>query len=125
MDTDIGHAIADYVRTVADWRRRRYDDDLRDTRNLRSADSLLEFATFIEHLPEDDPRLIRLGQLCLRGELFEPTQRVAYEVGRFRFYTEEATLDGFLTNLVGLAEADVGEHGRFGGPQVPGDEPWM
>jgi hypothetical protein len=116
--------MAEYVRSVADWRRRRYDDDLRDARNLRSAAALEEFAEFAVGLPADDPRLIRLGQLCLRGNLFEPSQQVAYEIGRFRFYTEEATLDGFLTQLVMLAEADRGEHGVFGGPQVPGDNPW-
>ena len=56
--------------------------------------------------------------------MFEPTQQVAYEMGRFRFYSEDATLDGFLTLLVELAEADRREHGVFGGPQVAGDNPW-
>ena len=124
MDEQVGRAFADYARSVAEWRRRRYDDDLRDKRNLRSADALEEFAAFIESLSADDDRLARLGQICMRGEAFEPTQQVAYELGRFRFYTEEATLDGFLTHLVGLAEADSREHGRFGGLQAPGDNPW-
>src|SRR5215213_6222048 len=124
MDELVGQAFAEYIRAVADWRRRRYDDDLRDKRNLRSADALEEFAAFIVALPADDERLNRLGQLCMRGEVFEPTQQVAYELGRFRFYTEEATLDGFLNQLVELAEVDAREHGRFGGPQVPGDDPW-
>ena len=124
MDEQVGRALAEYARSVAEWRRRRYDDDLRDRRNLRSADAIEEFASVVESLPADDVRLVRLGQLCLRGEAFEPTQQVAYELGRFRFYTEEATIDGFLTHLVELAEVDAGERGRFGGPQVPGDEPW-
>ena len=124
MDDMVGRAFADYARSVAEWRRRRYDDDLRDRRNLRSAAALEEFAAFVEALPPDDERLVRLGQLCVRGELFEPTQQLAYELGRFRFYTEEATLDGFLTQLVELAEADAREHGQFGGPQAPGDNPW-
>ena len=124
MDIDVGRALSEYIRSIAAWRRRRYDDDLRDLRNIRSADALLELAAFIEELPRDDPRLTRLGQLCLQSEVFEPTQQVAYEAGRFRFYTEEATFDGFLTNMVELAEADTREHGRFGGLQVPGDEPW-
>src|SRR5215208_6485117 len=124
MDELVGQAFAEYIRAVADWRRRRYDDDLRDKRNLRSADALEEFAAFIESLSADDDRLARLGQICMRGETFEPTQQVAYELGRFRFYTEEATLDGFLTHLVELAEADAREHGQFGGLQAPGDNPW-
>lgn len=124
MDEGVGRPFAAYIRSVAEWRRRRYDDDLRDRRNLRSADALEEFAEYVAACPVDDQRMVRLGQLCLRGEQFEPTQQVAYEIGRFRFYGEEATFDGFLTQLVELAEADAREHGRFGGPQVPGDDPW-
>lgn len=117
-------AFGEYIRSVAEWRRRRYDDDLRDRRNLRSADALDAFAAFVESLPETDARLTRLGQLAIHGETFEPSQQVAYELGRFRFFSEEATFDGFLTQLVELAEADHRERGQFGGPQVPGDNPW-
>lgn len=124
MDEQVGRAFAAYARSVAEWRRRRYDDDLRDRRNIRTAEALEEFATFLETLPTDDERLERIGRYCQRGEVFEPTQQVAYELGRFRFYAEDATLEGFLTQLVELAEADAREHGRFGGPQVPGDDPW-
>jgi len=116
--------MADYLRLTADWRRRRYDDDLRDTRNLRSAAALEELATHVLDLPEDDPRLQRLGQLAMDGQMFAPGQQTAYEVGRFRFFSPDAGLDAFLDVLVELAEADAGEHGRFGGAQVPGDEPW-
>jgi hypothetical protein len=124
MDELTQRAFAQYARSIADWRRRRYDDDLRDRRNLRSADAIEQFSNYIESLTSDDPRLIRLGQLSLRGEVFELSQRAAYELGRFRFFTDEATLDGFLDQLVELAEADSSEHRNFGGPQVPGDEPW-
>jgi hypothetical protein len=124
MDETIGRAVADYARSLADWRRQRYQDDLRDRRNLRSADGLTEFAVYVEQLPSDEPRLTRLAKLALQGERFEPGQMTAYELGRFRFYAEDATLDGLLDQLVELAEADHREHGRFGGPQVPGDEPW-
>lgn len=125
MDEVTRRAFAQYTRAVAEWRRRRYDDDLRDRRNLRSADALDEFADYVESLPTDDERLVRLGQLCLRGETFELSQRAAYELGRFRFFSEDATLDGFLDQLVQLAEADRREHGRFGGLQVLGDNPWQ
>lgn len=124
MDELTQRAFAQYVRSIADWRRRRYDDDLRDRRNLRSAEAIQQFSDYVESLAPDDPRLIRLGQLGLRGEAFELSQRAAYELGRFRFFTDEATLDGFLDQLVELAEADSSENRNFGGPQVPGDEPW-
>lgn len=117
-------AFAQYAHSIADWRRRRYDDDLRDRRNLRSADAIAEFASYVESLPVDDPRLVRLGQLCLLGEVFELSQRAAYELGRFRFFSDEASPDRFLDQLVELVQADSREHHNFGGPQVPGDEPW-
>lgn len=123
-DQIVASALASYVRTLAGWRRARFNDDLRDARNLRSADGLDELAVFIESLPLDDDRLHRLRTLCLHGEVFEAGQQLAYEMGRFRFYTADATLDGFLDRMVELAEADAGEHGRFGGKQVPGDDPW-
>jgi hypothetical protein len=124
MEERIGRALAEYARTLAAWRRQRFQDALRDRRNLRSADGLGEFAVYVEQLPGDEPRLVRLAQLTLQGERFEPGQMTAYELGRFRFYAEDATLDGLLDQLIELAEADHRERGHFGGPQVPGDEPW-
>jgi hypothetical protein len=124
MDELTGRAFAQYIRAIAEWRRRRYDDDLRDRRNLRSADAMLDLSSYVESLPADDPRLLRLGELCMRGELFELPPQAAYELGRFRFFSDEATIDGFLDQLVELAETDRREAGSFGGPQVPGDDPW-
>lgn len=124
MDEPIGRAIAVYARELAAWRRGRYQDDLRDRRNLQSAEGLDELAAYVESLSNDDPRLRRLADLALVGERFEPGQQSAYELGRFRFYSADATLEGLLDNLVEWAEADAGERGHFGGMQVPGDEPW-
>ena len=94
MEEQVGRAFAEYARSVAEWRRRRYDDDLRDKRNLRSADALEEFAAYIEALPVDDERLVRLSRHCMRRRsLRADPQQVAYELGRFpalRFGTEEA-----------------------------------
>jgi hypothetical protein len=123
-ETRVSAALAAYIRGLADWRRARYNDDLRDARNLRSAAGLDELAAFVLALPADDARLQHLRRLCIRGEVFEPGQQLSYEAGRFRFYAPDATLDGFVDRMVELAEADAGEHGRFGGLQVPGDEPW-
>jgi hypothetical protein len=124
VQPSIRQPIAEYLRSIADWRRRRYEDDLRDPRNLRSANALEEFALYVLSLPEDEERLQRLAALAFEGEIFAPGQQTAYEIGRFHFFSSEATFDGFLDWLVELAERDSTEHGRFGGRQVPGDDPW-
>jgi hypothetical protein len=121
---DLRESIAAYVRQLSNWRRARYDDDLRDPRNLRSADALQEFATFILDMPIDDPRLTALARLASDGEVFIPGQQTAYELGRFHFHDQTTTFDGFLSLLVELAGQDAGESGRFGGRQAPGDDPW-
>ncbi len=122
--SDLRESFAAYLRTLSDWRRSRYNDDLRDVRNLRSADALLAFAAWIETLPTDDPRLARLAQLAAEGEAFAPGQQTAYELGRFHFHVQSMSNDNYLTWLLSVAELDAGEQGRFGGQQVPGDEPW-
>ena len=121
---DVRPALAAYLAGIADWRRQKARELDRDARNLRTAASLEELASLIRALPADDPRLDRLARLGLRGEVFEPGQQLHYEVGRFRFFHPEATIAGFLDTMVELAEADMREQGRFGGQQVPGDEPW-
>ena len=121
---DVRPALRSYLRGIADWRRQRAREYDRDPRNTRTADGLEELADAIDALPVDDPRLLRLGLLGLRGERFEPGQQLHYEVGRFRFHNADVTTDGFLTTMVELAEIDMREQGEFGGPQVPGDEPW-
>jgi hypothetical protein len=121
---DLRESIAAYIRQLSNWRRARYDDDLRDPRNLRSADALQEFAAFILDLPIDEPRLTTLARLASDGEVFVPGQQTAYELGRFHFHDQTTTFDGFLSLLVELAGQDAGESGRFGGRQAPGDDPW-
>jgi hypothetical protein len=116
--------IADYLRSVAAWRRQRYQDDLRDARNLRSAAALEELAEHFLRLPPEDERLQRLQRLAVQGAAFVPGQQTAYEIGRFRFFSEEAGIDAFVDRIVELATADRGEQGRFGGPQAAGDNPW-
>jgi hypothetical protein len=124
VDVSFQRSMANYLRDVAAWRRRRYQDDLRDARNLQSAAALEQLADFVLHLPADSEPLLQLAALTIEGGEFIPGQQTAYEIGRFRFYNQEATFDGFLAQLVELARADRGEHGRFGGPQVPDDNPW-
>ncbi len=121
---DVRPALTAWLGGIADWRRQRAQEYDRDTRNLRTADGLDELAALIRDLPPDDPRLDRLARLGLRGEVFDPGQQLHYETGRFRFFHPDASVDAFLDTMVELAESDMREQGRFGGPQVPGDEPW-
>lgn len=117
-------SMAAYVRELSAWRRAKYDDDLRDPRHLRSADALLRLADYIEALPLDNPELEQLVAFAAHGEMFVPGQQTAYEIGRYQFHDDVLTPEGFLAMLVMVAERDAGEQGRFGGRQVPGDEPW-
>ncbi len=121
---DFKLSIVDYAKGLSEWRRSRFNDDLRDPRHLRSADGLLEFAEYIRTVPVADPRLTALARLASTGGEFVPGQQTAYELGRFHFHDTSITCDGMLTFLVSLAERDAGESGRFGGPQVEGDNPW-
>jgi len=121
---DLRPSLAGYVRSVADWRRNRYQDDLRDPRNLVSARGLDEFAVWIMALPDDDRRIAVLAKYASEGDFFVPGQQALYEIGRFRFFTPETEFDTFLDQLAHLAAADHSERGHFGGKQVAGDEPW-
>lgn len=121
---DIRPSFAAFCRTLATWRRTRYEDDLRDRRNLVSADGLRVLADHITSLPASDPRIVSLTRLAAQGDEFLPGQQTLYELGRFRFFEPTAEVDGFIDQLVELSMSDRGEAGRFGGKQVPGDDPW-
>jgi hypothetical protein len=121
---DLRPSFARYLRSIADWRRSRYKDDLRDPRNLVSAAGLDEMAAWAMTLPEDDPRIVTLSKYSSEGESFTPGQQALYEIGRFRFFSPDTEFDAFLDQLAELAQADHHERGHFGGKQVPGDEPW-
>jgi hypothetical protein len=124
MPTSTQRAISAYLEHVAEWRRRKAEEFDRDHRNLRTAAALEQLAQHVLDLPEEDDRLVALDRLAMVGEIFAPGQMTSYEIGRFRFFADEPTLDAFLDHLVRLAEADRGEQGRFGGRQVEGDDPW-
>ena len=71
-DFDLRPSLAGYLRSIADWRRNRYQDDLRDPRNLVSAAGLDGMATWIMTLPEDDPRIATLSRYASEGDSFTP-----------------------------------------------------
>lgn len=121
---DPRQAIADYMRQVGAWRRRKAEEYDRDARNLRCAAGLDDLADVVLALPPADERLAVLARLAMTEGLFTPGQQTSYEIGRFRFHSDAATCDAFLDRLVELASADAGEHGRFGGRLPPGDDPW-
>lgn len=121
---DLRPSLAGYLRSIADWRRNRYQDDLRDPRNLVSAAGLDDLAAWVMTLPEDDLRIATLSKYASEGESFTPGQQALYEIGRFRFFSPDTEFNSFLDQLALLSEADHTERGHFGGKQVPGDEPW-
>ena len=118
-------SMARHLRSVAEWRRWRFEDYNRDQRNIQCAEALERFADFIARLPEDDPRLRRLAEVAGYDGEFQPGQQTNYAIGQFHFYNREATDEGFLDHLVELANADFVENGRFAGTNLPpGDDPW-
>lgn len=117
-------AIAEHLRSVAQWRRDRMQEFDPDPRNLRSAAGLDKLADFWLALSEDDERVVALTRLTFLGQMFRPGQRTEWEIPRFCFYHEESSLEGFLNRLVELAEQDAAETDPIGLPMVEGDNPW-
>ena len=124
-ELDIRHRLAGLFHDIAIWRRSRAEDLDRDPRNSRVAGALDQLAAWVVTLPPDDERLMALDRLLGAGDTFEPGQTTLLEIGRFRFYYPETSFDGFLSHLVETATFDRDEQGRFGGPTVPGDDPWV
>ena len=116
--------LADYIRSLATWRRARFDDPDRDPRNLQSAAGLDALAEHVQALPDDDPRLERIRELAIVGERLEPGQQAHVGLARFHFHHTETSFDGMLNRFVELQEIDVAEAGHFGGLLPEGDDPW-
>lgn len=127
---DVRRSIAERVEAIAAWRREREQQDMYGlgpevaARSRRSAEGLDELAAYVGSLGEADERLATIARLAFYGDQFDPGATMLHELGRFRFHDAEATVDGFLTRMVGLAVLDASERDQFGGPQVPGDNPW-
>lgn len=116
--------LADYIRSLATWRRARFDDPDRDPRNLQSAAALDSLTEFVLAMTDDDPRLERVRELAVVGERLEPGQQAHVGLARFHFHHTETSLDGALTHFVELLELDAEEAGNFGGRLPEGDNPW-
>lgn len=123
-------AIAERVDSIAGWRAERGQQDMLGLgpeaarRSQRSAEGLRALAAHIRSLPGNDPRIGRLLTLAFSGTTFDPGASLLTELGRFRFHDPEQSIEGFVDAMVALAEQDASEQGEFGGPQLPGDNPW-
>lgn len=130
MSAQAKEAIADRILGIAEWRKERAHQDMLGLgpeaaqRSNRSAAGLRELADFVRSLPDDDARVADLKRLAFSGMVFDPGALLLNELGRFRFHDPETTTSQFLAFMVSLAEQDAEEQGRWGAPQVPGDEPW-
>jgi hypothetical protein len=122
--TSIQESLATLLREIADWRRQRAAEYDKDARNLVVAAGLEALAEHLLALPTDDARLQALDGLMYEHGEFAPGQRTIYEVGRFRFYYPEASLDAFVDRLVEFATFDRAEQGHFAGRTPEGDDPW-
>jgi hypothetical protein len=123
-------AIADRIDSIAVWREVRANQDMLGLgpeaaqRSNRSAAGLRDLADFVRSLPDDDASIDQLTRLAFSGPTFDPGASLLNELGRFRFHDPETTTAQFLQFMVTLAEQDASEQGRWGGPQIPGDDPW-
>ena len=130
MSRQATEAIADRIESIAVWRSERAFQDMMGLgpeaaqRSDRSAAGLRELAAFIRTLKDDDPLIDDLQRLAFSGVTFDPGASLLNELGRFRFHDPETTTEQFLRFMVTLAEQDAAEQCRWGGPQIPGDDPW-
>lgn len=123
-------AIEERIRAIAEWRRERELQDMLGLgpeaaeRSRRSAEGLVELAEAIASLADDDPRIEDIERLAFSGEVFVPGATLLEELGRFRFHDAEQEIESFISHLVEFARRDLEEMGLWGGPQIPGDNPW-
>ncbi|HEV2127689.1 MAG TPA: hypothetical protein VGR22_03610 [Thermomicrobiales bacterium] len=131
METTTQIAIARRIDMIAEWRAEREHQDMLGLgpeaarRSRRSAEGLRELANHIAGLPDDHPHIVRLRELAFAGGQFDPGPMLLNELGRFRFHEPEQRVEVFLEKMVEYAEQDASEIALFGGPQVPGDNPWI
>lgn len=124
-------AIAERIFRIAEWREERAFQDMLGLgpeaaeRSNRSATGLRGLADHVRSLADDDERILRLTRLTFSGEIFDPGASLLNELGRFRFHDPDSSVEQFVTFMVELAERDASEQGQWGGPQLPGDNPWQ
>lgn len=131
METSTQIAIARRIDAIAEWRAEREHQDMLGLgpeaaqRSRRSAAGLRELANYIAGLPDDNASVVKLRELAFSGGEFDPGPILLTELGRFRFHDPDQRIDAFVERMVEYAEQDASENALFGGPQVPGDNPWI
>lgn len=100
--------LANYLREQARWRGDKadeYDDD----RNTQSGLALLDAAEYVVHLPDDDPRLVRLDQArCFTvADMFIGGEEVGHIVRLHHFHGRTGSPSRFLDDLAAAAEQDA------------------
>lgn len=131
MEASTQVSIARRIDAIAEWRREREHQDMMGLgpevaqRSRRSADGLKELADHVASLPDDDSHIASLRNLAFSGGEFDPGPTLLNELGRFRFHDANQGVEWFVGKMVEFAEQDASENALFGGPQVPGDNPWI
>lgn len=131
MESTTRLSIARRIDAIAEWRAEREFQDMMGLgpeaalRSRRSAEGLRELANHIAGLPDDDSNLARLRELAFAGGEFDPGPILLNELGRFRFHEPAQRVEAFVLKMVEWAEEDASESARFGGPQLPDDNPFI
>lgn len=131
METTTQIAVARRIDAIAVWRTEREHRDMMGLgpeaarRSRRSAEGLRELANHVAGLPDDDAHVVALRKLAFSGGAFDPGPIMLNELGRFRFHEPAQTVESFVSKMVEYAEQDASEHAQFGGPQAPGDNPFI
>jgi hypothetical protein len=99
--------LANYLREQARWRGDKadeYDDD----RNTQAGMALLDAAEYVEQLPDNDPRLVRLDQArCFTvPDMFCHGEEVGHIVRLHSSHGVTGSPSQFLDDLAGAAEKD-------------------
>jgi hypothetical protein len=103
--------IAHYIESVADWRRRRSQEEAWEPRHAIAAARLDQFAAFVRSLSEEDERIFTIGTLNRDGEQLVPGPIMANAVARFGFFAGEISDEALLARMVELAIEDRGQAG--------------
>lgn len=123
-------SIAERIDAIAAWRRERERQDMYGlgpevaARSRQSAEGLDELGAYVTSLDASDERLVTIARLAFYGDQFDPGATMLHELGRFRFHDPDTSVAAFVGRMAELAELDASERDQFGGPQVPGDNPW-
>ena len=112
MEPSYPQMIADYLRSVADWRKRRALEEPHELRHKQSAKQLDELAAHVATIDPEDPRIQAIGRATEEGELMVPGPILANAVARIGFFSTDSSLDGLVTHMTELALEDLGQAGR-------------